>query len=109
MKDGQYIEGMGFAGGFEFPLETGGVCRSSNITPDPETGIGNWTKEAFIAKFKSFQDSIFTPHKIKEGQLNTEMPWTYYADMREEDLGAIYDYLMSLEPISHKVEKFTAP
>lgn len=109
MEEGQYVEELGFAGGFEFPLETGGVVRSSNITPDPETGIGNWTKEAFVVKFKSFQDSIFTPHKIPEGQFNTEMPWTYYATMKNEDIEAIYDYLMSLEPISHKVEKFTAP
>jgi len=109
MKDGRYIEELAFAGGFEFQLETGGVVRSSNITPDPETGIGNWTREGFIAKFKSFQDSIFTPHEIKPGQLNTEMPWTYYANMKEEELSALYDYLMSLEPISHKVEKFTAP
>jgi hypothetical protein len=109
MKDGKYIEELGFAGGFEFPLETGGVIRSTNITPDPETGIGNWTKEAFIAKFKSFQDSAFTPHKISPGQLNTEMPWTYYATMKEDELGSIYDYLMSLQPVSHKFEKFTAP
>jgi len=109
MKEGRYIEELGFAGGFAFPLETGGVVRSSNITPDIETGIGNWTKEAFIAKFKSFQDSLFAPHKIQQGQFNTEMPWTYYAEMKEEDLGAIYDYLMSLDPISHKVEKFAAP
>jgi hypothetical protein len=109
MKDGQYVEELGFAGGFEFPLETGGVVRSSNITPDAETGIGNWTREAFIAKFTSFQDSIFTPHSIQPGQFNTEMPWTYYANMNEDELGAIYDYLMSLEPISNKVERFTAP
>ena len=109
MKDGRYIEELAFAGGFEFQLETGGVVRSSNITPDPETGIGNWTREAFIARFKSFQDSTFTPHEINPGQLNTEMPWTYYANMKKEELSAIYDYLMSLEPISHKVEKFTAP
>jgi hypothetical protein len=109
VKDGQYVKTLGFAGGFEFPLETGGIIRSSNITPDKETGIGNWTKEAFVAKFKSFQDEYFSPHEVKPGQLNTEMPWTYYANMKEEELGAIYDYLMSMEPVSHKVEKFTAP
>jgi hypothetical protein len=109
MEDGRYIKDMAFAGGFEFQMETGGVVRSSNITPDPETGIGSWTREAFVAKFKSFRNDIFTPHKIQPGQFNTEMPWTYYANMKEEELSAIYDYLMSLEPISHKVEKFTAP
>ncbi len=109
MEGGRFVEGMDYAGGLEFQLETGGVIRAANITPDKKTGIGNWTKEAFVAKFKSFQDTLFVPHKIKSGQLNTEMPWTYYANMKEEEIGAIYEYLMSLEPISNKVEKFTAP
>jgi hypothetical protein len=109
MDGGQFVEGMDYAGGLEFQLETGGVVRAANITPDKETGIGNWTKEAFVAKFISFKDEYFNPHKIESGQLNTEMPWTYYANMKEEEIGAIYEYLMSLEPISNKVEKFTAP
>ena len=109
VKDGQYIEDMAFAGGFEFQLETGGMVRSSNITPDMDTGIGNWSKEAFIAKFKSYQEGMFVPHKIKPGNFNTEMPWTSYSNMKEEELGSIYDYLMSLEPINHRVEKFTGP
>jgi len=109
MEGGQFIEGMDYAGGLEFPLETGGVVRASNITPDKETGIGNWTKEAFVAKFISFRDEYFNPHEIKPGQLNTEMPWTYYANMKDEDIGAVYDYLMSIDPVSNKVEKFTAP
>jgi len=109
MDGGQFVEGMDYAGGLEFQLETGGVVRAANITPDMETGIGNWTKEAFVAKFISFKEEYFNPHKIESGQLNTEMPWTYYANMNEEEIGAIYEYLMSLEPISNKVEKFTAP
>jgi hypothetical protein len=37
---------------------------------------------------------------------NTEMPWTYYAGMRDDDLRAIYAYLRSLPPVVNRVEKF---
>ncbi len=35
------------------------------------------------------------------------MPWTLYAGMKEEDLGAIYDYLRSIKPVYNKVTVFT--
>jgi len=36
------------------------------------------------------------------------MPWTMYAGMTEEDLGAIYEYLRTVKPVNNVVEKFTA-
>lgn len=104
-EQGQFIEEMNFAGGMEFPIPTGGTVRSSNITPH-KTGIGSWTKESFIARFKAYTDSSYVPQKTKEGDFNTTMPWTNYAGMSEEDLGAIYTYLQSLKPIEHIVERF---
>ncbi|MBX2844132.1 MAG: c-type cytochrome [Flammeovirgaceae bacterium] len=105
---GQYLEEMAYAGGMEFPLETGGVVRSANITPDPETGLGKWTKEQFIEKFKSYADSGFVAYEVKENEYNTFMPWTYYANLQENELGAIFTYLQTLSPVKNKVEKFTA-
>jgi hypothetical protein len=106
-ESGQYVEEMAFAGGFEFPMETGGIVRSANITPDPETGIGNWTKERFITAFKQYQDSTFVPHTVAPNTYNSMMPWTYYSGLEEEDLSAMYDYLKSLKPIKNQVVKFT--
>lgn len=106
-ENGQYIENMAYAGGFEFAMETGGVVRSANLTPDQVTGIGNWTKERFIATFKQYQDSTFVHSAVTPNTFNSMMPWTYYATMKEEDLGAIYDYLRSLQPIQNQVVKFT--
>src|SRR5690606_28300321 len=37
----------------------------------------------------------------------TIMPWTLYAGMTEEDLGAIYDYLRTIAPVKNKVTKWT--
>lgn len=97
-----------FAGGMEFEIPTGGVVRSANITPSTQTGIGDWSEDAFVAKFKSYSDSSIVNLKIGKNEFNSEMPWTQYAQMKEEDLRAIYAYLQTLEPIEHEVETFTA-
>ena len=109
MEGGQFVEGMDFAGGLEFNLQTGGVARSANITPDIETGIGSWTKDMFIKKFKVFNDSSFIPYEVPAGEFNTEMPWAYYSKLSEEDLGAMYDYLQSIPPVNNQVLKFSSP
>ncbi|MBX9850477.1 MAG: hypothetical protein K2X86_01825 [Cytophagaceae bacterium] len=54
-----------------------------------------------------YADSTYQLPPVEKGSYNTFMPWTMYAGMKEEDLGAIYAYLMTLQPISNKVEKFT--
>ncbi|ABG60115.1 cytochrome c-related protein [Cytophaga hutchinsonii ATCC 33406] len=105
--NGRKIAGMEFAGGFEFPI-TGGILRSSNITPDAETGIGDWNEAAFINRFKMYADSLYTPAKVSPTEYNTIMPWMMYAKMTREDLGAIYAYLKTVKPVSNNVEKFTS-
>lgn len=104
---GKIKDGMEYAGGFEFQFKNGYVVRSANITPDEETGIGRWTKDMFISKFKSFDRPYETFPPVKDGELNTYMPWSYYAGMTTEDLSAVYDYLRTLKPVSNKVEKFS--
>ncbi len=104
---GKPIEGMELAGGFEFPLITGGVVRSANITPDVETGIGGWSEEDFVGKFKEYGDPSFVPASIHPGDFNTMMPWTMYGKMEEEDLRAIYAYLKTRKPITNQVVRFT--
>ena len=104
---GEKVEGMDYAGGFEFAMPAG-TLRSANITPDKETGIGEWSKEMFIRKFKMYADSSYQSPKIAMGDYNTIMPWVMYAGMSEEDLGALYEYLQTLKPIKNQVERFTA-
>jgi mono/diheme cytochrome c family protein len=103
------VVGEIFAGGFEFNLGNGTVVRSPNITPHT-SGIGNWTKEAFINRFKMYVDSAYSLPEVNlaNKEFQTVMPWTMYAGMTEEDLGAIYEYLRTITPVDNKVEKFTA-
>lgn len=101
---GQALPGMSFAGGFVL-VHPGGEVRSANITPDATTGIGTWTEQQFIDKFKAFEGAPLRPLTAEEQKQNTVMPWTSYAGMTTEDLGAIYAYLRSLRPVIHRVPK----
>lgn len=95
-----------FAGGFEFAMPTG-VIRPANITSDKETGIGSWTKEEFVARFKSYAPENGAAPPVGPDGFQTPMPWVMYAGMSEQDLGAMYDFLQTVPAIKNKVEKFT--
>jgi mono/diheme cytochrome c family protein len=104
---GEAVVGMELAGGFEFPLPTGGIVRSANITPDKKTGLGKWTEEQFVSRFKIYDDSTFVPLNVKKGDRNTTMPWTMYGKMKTEDLKAIYAYMKTVKPIENDVVHFS--
>jgi len=104
-KRGQIIEDLAFSGGRYFPIR-GGVIASANITPDKETGIGNWTEEIFVERFKMFdQIAHTTNNQVKDGEFNTIMPWVKYGGMTRADLGSIFAYLQTLKPIPNKITK----
>lgn len=101
---GKDIEGKEYAGGEEFRF-AGFTVRSANITPDQETGIGNWSEERFVGQFKSHSEKTFSTAP-KAVQANfTLMGWMDYSHMQEDDLRAIYTYLRTLKPIHNPVEK----
>jgi hypothetical protein len=81
--------------------------RSANITPDTETGIGTWTEQQFVDRFKVFADSSYVPPVFGKGEFNTVMPWMMYAQMTTDDLKAIYAYLKTVKPIKNQVQRFT--
>ena len=108
VEKGQIIKELSFSGGREFPLPDGSIVRSSNLTTETETGIGAWTEELFIQKFKMYTDSTYASDPIMPGDFNTWMPWTMYAGMDREDLAAIFAYLKTVPPINNKVVKFTS-
>ncbi len=101
------VVGESFAGGFEFKFPDGSVLHSANITPDNETGIGEWTKEEFVKRFKMYGDSAYMPEHVKPGAYQTLMPWIMYSSMTTEDLSAIYEYLHSLKPVENEIVRFT--
>lgn len=101
--------GEPFAGGFEFAFPNGAVLRSPNITPSEDGGLGRWTKEQFIQRFKMYADSGYVAPAInwERGEMQTVMPWTMYMTMTDTDLGAIYEYLRTVKPVNGVIEKWT--
>lgn len=83
--------GATFAGGR--PLQTPfGTLYSTNITPDPETGIGRWTAEDFR---RAMREGV-----APDGhQLYPAFPYDHFARVDLRDIDAIYAYLMTREPV----------
>ena len=106
-KKGNLIEGTEFGGGRVFNFPNGTIVTTPNISADEESGIGYWTKEAFIQKFKQYSDSSYQPQKLGGDDFNTPMPWFMYTGMDTSDLSAIYTYLRTVKKIHNPVNKFS--
>ena len=75
-----------------------GTIWASNITPDKETGIGNWTLDQFRA---AMVDGVGEHGK----QLYPAMPYENYRFMKESDIRALYDYLQTeVKPVKNQVQ-----
>lgn len=105
--NGKVIAGTEFGGGMEF-RQPGGILIAPNITFDRATGIGSWTKSHFISVFQQYADSNYKPVHLGPQDLNTPMPWTMYAGMTTQDLGAIYEYLKTIKTKNNKVARFAS-
>jgi mono/diheme cytochrome c family protein len=104
---GRTIPEMALAGGHAFPMN-GGTVRSANISPDPETGIGKWSRETFIARFGAYRGPDAEALPLGANGFNTLMSWTQFAGMTDEDLGAIYEFVMQSRPIGNPVTVWEA-
>ncbi len=80
------------AGGRAFPTDFG-TLYSTNITPDPATGIGTWSREAFHRAMRQGISRNGAHHF-------PAFPYTHYTKVSDEDLDALYAYLMTREPIN---------
>lgn len=73
-----------------------GIVYPSNLTPDPDTGIGNWSVDEIVRMIRTGVDR-------HAGQTLSVMPWPGYAQITEADARTIAAYLLSLPPVSHRV------
>ena len=80
-------DGPPFAG--NLPLKTPfGTIYTTNITPDVETGIGTWSREAFRRSMKDGVDR-------KGNHLYPAFPYDHFTKVKDADIDAIYAYLMA--------------
>jgi mono/diheme cytochrome c family protein len=93
LKTGEYL-GPRFSGGLPFDSREnpGTIYVTPNLTPDPATGhIVEWTEEEFVLRMLAGATIPDSP-----------MPWGSFRRMTEDDLRAIYRYLMSLDPVERE-------
>jgi nicotinate dehydrogenase subunit B len=69
-----------------------GTIYSTNITPDPETGIGAWSYPAFE---RAMREGIHRDGR----QLYPAFPYTHFAKATDADLQALYAFLMAQAPV----------
>lgn len=84
-------DGQPYAGGL--PLQTPfGTIHSTNITPDPETGIGRWSRLAFR---RAMYNGV-----ARDGHLlYPAFPYNHFTRANQYDLDALYAYLMTRVPV----------
>ncbi|MGE0451191.1 MAG: cytochrome c [Vicinamibacterales bacterium] len=74
-----------------------GVSFTANLTPDEETGLGNWSEEQFVMALRTGR------HEGKGRPILPPMPYQYVSSLSDEDLRAVFAYLRSLPPVHNKV------
>ena len=95
--------GEPFAGGLHMQTPFGYIV-TPNITPDKETGIGDWTDDQFYR--------VFHVGVGKNGEyLYPAMPYPWYTKVTREDVLAIKAYLMTVKPVHapREANKMTFP
>jgi mono/diheme cytochrome c family protein len=83
--------GRQYAGGLGFKLPFG-TLYSTNITPDKETGIGNYSDQEFL-------NAMHRGVRRDGARLYPAMPYTSYTYIPDEDALAIKAYLFNLPPV----------
>lgn len=85
-------DGESFAGGvaFETPF---GRLYSTNITPDPETGIGQWTSDQFT---RALREGV----RPDGTHLYPAFPYTSFTNVSDADAAALFAYLKSVAPVN---------
>lgn len=78
-----------------------GVFHMPNISPDKNTGIGNWT----LAQFdRALREGVGPGGMLPDGRnLYPAFPYTSYQRLSGEDVRDLYAYVMTLKPVSNPV------
>jgi len=82
-----------------------GLSFTANLTPDSTTGLGAWNTEMFMKAMRTGKHM-----GVETGRtIVPPMPWNYIGQMTDEDLRAVFVYLLSLKPIVNKVPANLSP
>ncbi len=70
---------------------------TANLTPDKETGLGDWTEEQFIATMRTGK------HQGKGRPVLPPMPYFVVGALTDPEIKALWAYLRSLPPVKNRV------
>jgi mono/diheme cytochrome c family protein len=88
---------LGYFGGGNRTLDlAGNIILTTNLTPDPETGIGSWDEARFIAALKTGQ---------MQGEQALRYPMLPYSALEDWEAAAIFAYLKTVPPLKNKVPR----
>ncbi|MDE0484097.1 MAG: c-type cytochrome [Candidatus Poribacteria bacterium] len=76
-----------------------GTSFASNLTPDNETGLGEWTEKMFIDAMRTGRHQGNPNNR----EILPPMPIKHYAQMSDADLKAIWAYLRTIKPVKNEV------
>lgn len=95
--------GKPFAGGLPMQMPVLGTLYSTNITPDPDTGIGKWS-------FDDFERAVRHGVAKNGDNLYPAMPYVSYAKISDDDVKALYAYFMNgVQPVRQAQTKDRIP
>lgn len=80
-----------------------GTVFTRNLTPDKETGLGDWTVEEFIATMKTGRE------RGKGRPVLPPMPVQNLRALSDQDIRALFAYLQSLPPVKNRVPQPVEP
>lgn len=93
--------GESFAGGYGLRTPFGTIF-STNITPEPETGIGRWSLDAF-------RRAIHEGVSRDGSHLFPAFPYDHFTKVSDDDVKAIYAYVMTRPPVRAAAPANTIP
>lgn len=108
ITQGQYLARVGdcaachsagngqFAGGLALDSGTPvGIIYSTNITPDKGSGIGDYS-------LRDFDNAVRHGVRRDGASLYPAMPYPSFATVKDEDIAALYAYIMSIKPVQYE-------
>ena len=90
-----------FAGGYGLQTPFG-IIYSTNITPDPDTGIGRWSLEAFT---RAMHEGV----SLDGSHLFPAFPYDHFTKVSDDDVKALYAFMMTRPPVRAVAPPNTIP
>src|SRR5260221_11874612 len=78
------------------PDMNGRIVKTSNITPDPETGIGKWSEDEFV---RLLRFGVRPDHSV------IVYPMVPFPELGDDEARSIYAYLRTVPPIKNAVPR----